>query len=152
MDFNFWGITFADDRRFYVTLQTGGKRYLVEGDVPARTARVVGEDVECPALSPDGARIAFKKREAINGGVGWRVAVQELATGRVTLLSEARSVDDQPEWLDNRRVLYGLPSESRSGSTAVWAVQADGGGTPALLLDSAWSPAVVREAAGEAIR
>jgi hypothetical protein len=152
VDFNFWGITFADDRRFYATLQTAGTRYLVEGDVSTRTARVIGEDVECPALSPDGTRIAFKKREAIKGRIGWRMAVRELATGQVTVLSEAQSVDDQPEWLDNRRVLYGLPSESRPGSTAVWAVQADGSGTPALFLDSAWSPAVVRENAGDAIR
>jgi hypothetical protein len=152
VDFNFWGITFADDRRFYATLQTAGTRYLVEGDVSTRTARVVGEDVECPALSPDGKRLAFKKRETINGRIGWRVAVRELATGQMTVLSEAQSVDDQPEWLDDHRVLYGLPSESHPGSTAVWAVQADGSGTPALLLDSAWSPAVVRENGGDAVR
>ena len=62
VDFNFWGITFADDRRFYATLQTGGRRHLVEADVSTRTAHVVGEDVECPALSPDSTRVAFKKR------------------------------------------------------------------------------------------
>jgi hypothetical protein len=152
VDFNFWGITFADDRRFYATLQTGGRRYLVEADVSTRSARVAGEDVECPALSPDGTRLAFKKRETVNGRIVWHVAVRELATGHVTVLSETRSVDDQPEWLDDRRVLYALSSESQSGSTAVWVVQADGSGTPALFLDTAWSPAVVRDAAGDAPR
>lgn len=146
IDFNFWGITFADDRRFYATLQTGGRRYLVEGDVTTRTATVVGEDVECPALSPDGTRVAYKKREIVDGRLVWRMAVRDLATGRITLLSETRSVDDQPEWLDDRRVLYGLPTETRPGSAAVWVASADGSGQPALFLDSAWSPAVVREA------
>lgn len=149
VDFNFWGITFVDDERFYATLQTAGKRYLVEGNVPGRTARIVADDIECPALSPDGTRLAFKKREVIDGRTGWRVAVWELATGRTTVLSEARSVDDQPEWLDDRTVLYGLSSESRPGSTAVWKVQADGSGTPVLFQDSAWSPAVVRASAGQ---
>ena len=38
-DFNFWGVTFArDGNRFYATLGTGGKTYLVEGDVAARQA------------------------------------------------------------------------------------------------------------------
>jgi hypothetical protein len=150
IDFNFWGITFADDRRFYATLQTGGRRYLVEGDVTTRTAKVVGEDVECPALSPDATRLAYKKREIVDGRLVWRVAVRELATGQITVLSETRSVDDQPEWLDDRRVLYGLPTESRPGSAAVWVAAADGSGQPTLFLDSAWSPAVVRPSPGSA--
>jgi hypothetical protein len=150
VDFNFWGITFADDRRFYATLQTGGRRYLIEGDVPARTARVIDDDIECPSLSPDGTRVAYKKREMVGGRLVWRLAVQHLTTRAVTVLSEMRSVDDQPEWLDDQRIVYGLPSESRSGSTAVWVVPADGGGEPALYLDSAWSPAVVRVAGASA--
>ena len=144
VDFNFWGITFVDDRRLYATLQTGGRRYLIEGDLPTRTARVVDDDIECPSLSPDGTRVAYKKREMSGGALVWRVAVQDLATRAVTVLSETRSVDDQPEWLDDGRVIYGLPSEARSGSTAVWVVPADGSGKPALYLDAAWSPAVVR--------
>jgi hypothetical protein len=144
VDFNFWGITFADDRRLYATLQTGGRRYMIEADVVARSARVVANDIECPSLSPDGTRVAFKKRDVSGGRLLWRLAVQNLETGAVTLSSEQRSVDDQPEWLDDRRIVYGLPSESRPGSTAVWVVSADGSGQPALYLDSAWSPAVVR--------
>jgi hypothetical protein len=150
IDFNFWGITFADDRRFYATLQTGGRRYLIEGDVSARTARVVDTDIECPSLSPDGTRVAFKKREMIDGRLVWLLSVQDLATRTVTVLREERSVDDQPEWLDNNRIVYGLPSESRPGSTSVWAVPADGSGAPALFLDSAWSPAVVGAAGSSA--
>jgi hypothetical protein len=37
-DHNIWGVTIAaDDNRFYATLSTDGERYLVEGDLTART-------------------------------------------------------------------------------------------------------------------
>ena len=63
IDFNYWGVTFArDGNRFFATLRSGGKNYLVEGDVDARTARVLREGVECPSLSPDNTRIVFKSR------------------------------------------------------------------------------------------
>ena len=39
IDFNFWGVTFArDSNRFYATLGTAGKTYLLEGDLQARRA------------------------------------------------------------------------------------------------------------------
>ena len=38
-DRNFWGVTFADDGdRFYATMATGGKTYLIQGSVGERTA------------------------------------------------------------------------------------------------------------------
>ena len=61
----------------------------------------------------------------------------DLATMRETPLAETRSVDDQAEWLDDDRVLYGLGGE-------VWVVNADGTGKPARYLTEADSPAVVR--------
>lgn len=135
IDFNFWGVTFADDNRFYATLQTAGDLYLVEGDVETKKARVVGEDVECPSLSPDGTRIAYKLRQ----GEKWRLHVLELATGRKRPLAETRSVDDQVEWLDDGRILYGLNGD-------IWVVRADGTGTPRVYRHDALSPAVVRAA------
>lgn len=143
IDFNFWGFTFVDDRRFYATLQTGGRRYLVEGDVTTRSGRVVADDVECPALSPDGTRIAFKTREMSGGRLVFRLTVMDLRTMTRTFLAETRSVDDQPEWLDDDRVLYAIPSAARPGSTDVWSVMADGAGQPALYIAGAWSPAAV---------
>jgi hypothetical protein len=132
-DVNFWGVTFADDSdRFYATMQTRGKTYLIEGSVRDRRAQVVHEDVECPSLSPDGTRIAYKKRH----GDGWRLTVLDLTTLQETPLAEARSVDDQAEWLDEDTVLYGLIGD-------VWQVPADGSGSPAVYLPDALSPAVV---------
>jgi hypothetical protein len=134
VDFNFWGVTFApDDGRFYATLQTGGDLYLIEGDVETRSARVIARDVECPSVSPDGKRVGYKLR---NKGT-WRLHVLDLATGRSTPLAETRSIDDQVEWLDDGRILYGYQGD-------VWVVPAGGSGQPTLYLENALSPAVVR--------
>ncbi len=134
IDFNFWGVTFArDERRFYATLSTGGEFYLVEGDVLTRRARVVADGVECPSLSPDETRVAFKRRQ----GDTWRLHVLDLATGHETPLAEKRSVDDQVEWLDDDRILYGLIND-------LWVVRADGRGQSRIYIRDALSPAVVR--------
>jgi hypothetical protein len=145
-DFNFWGVTFApDSNRFYCTLSTARKHYLVEGDVRSRTARVIHENVECPSLSPDATRIAYKKRLPGSRAV-WQLHVLDLATGQSVALAERRNVDDQLEWLDNRRVLYALPRDPAAPgpTTDVWAVAADGSAKPALFLAGAYSPAVER--------
>jgi WD40-like Beta Propeller Repeat len=134
-DFNFWGVTFtADSNRFYATLGTGSHHYLVAGDVAARTVRVLRDGVECPSLSPDGTRIAYKSRVAPET---WRLQVLDLESGQQVLLSEARSVDDQPEWLDGGWVAYGLDGD-------VWAARSDGRGRPRRLLTGAGSPAALR--------
>ena len=149
-DFNFWGVTFTrDGERFYATLGTNGKTYLVAGDFASRQMRVVAEDVECPSLSPDGLRIAFKRRDPANPGghFYWHVAVLELASGQVRVLAgETRSVDDQVEWNGNDEILYAMPLDSQQSSAEmdVWAIAADGK-TPAQRRASfAFSPAVVR--------
>ncbi len=149
-DFNFWGVTFArDSNRFYATLGTDGKHYLVEGDIAARRLRVVHEGVECPSLSPDGTRVAFKKQVGAEGRADWRIHVLDLATLAETPLSgETRNVDDQIEWLDDGHVLYALPDDAdpttSGGVTNVWVLPADGGRQPRLFLPQAASPVVVR--------
>jgi hypothetical protein len=144
-DRNFWGVTFAaDDDTFYATAATGGKTYLVKGSLAGHRLTSIRTDVECPSLSPDGTRIAFKKHGSLPPGK-WRLAVYDLATGKETLLAEEHSVDDQVEWLDNSHVLYGLPRTGSGAATSdIWSVPADGTGTPAVLVKDAWSPAVVR--------
>jgi hypothetical protein len=143
VDFNFWGVTFArDSNRFYATLSSGDVKYLVEGDVDARTARVIGRDVECPSLSPDNTRVAYKKAYTDARGIGWTLHVLELDTGRDTALAaEARSVDDQVEWLDDTHVMYHLPS---SRGADIWVMPIDGRTPPRVLVPLAYSPAVVR--------
>jgi hypothetical protein len=134
-DVNYWGVTFAgDDRHFYATLATGGHTYLVDGDMVRREMWTVHENVECPSLSPDGTRIAFKKLVGQAGA--WRLAMLDLRTMRETPLAETRSIDDQVEWLGDSQVLY---SDDRD----VWSVKADGSGIPQRVLTHAASPTVV---------
>jgi hypothetical protein len=131
-DFNFWGITFAaDPNRFYATLRTGGRYYLVEGDVAARTMRVIRNHVECPSLSPDGTRIAYKSR--IGNQNRWQLEVLDLDTLSAHPVAERRPIDDQVEWLNDETLVY-------SDSLDVYTVPADGSGSPRRIVRDASSP------------
>ena len=139
-DLNFWGVTFQHDSNlFYVTLRTGGVNYLVHGDIKSKTVTMLYKGVECPSLSPDETRIAFKKLVSRNN---WRLAILDLRTLQETLLAETRSVDDQAEWLDNRHVLYAMVDAAPWMSIMV--VPSDGTGQPDVFAKGATSPAVVR--------
>jgi hypothetical protein len=145
-DFNFWGITFANDSdRFYATLATGGKIFLVEGRVSLRAMAVLKEGVECPSLSPVGTRLVFKSRTTVGGRLIWRLHVLDLNTQAEIVVNEPRSVDDQSEWLDEEQVLYTLPrGVNGDGSSDVWVARADGTGTPRAFVHDATSPCVIR--------
>lgn len=142
-DFNFWGVTFAEEPgRFYATLGTGGHHYLVRGDISTERVKVLRDGVECPSLSPDNTRMAFKQR--VDSGMGtfkWRPAVLDLGTLGDHLLAESRNVDDQLEWLDNDTVLYSI--DTGRGAPDTWSTRADGTDEPRLFLRDADSPAVV---------
>jgi hypothetical protein len=143
-DKNFWGVTFADDDTFYATAAFSGVTWLVRGSLSSHKMVGIRSDVECPSLSPDGTRIAFKKHGNLSAG-RWQLAVYDLATGKETVLAEKRSVDDQVEWLDDSHILYGMPrSDASGGGDDIWVVPADGTGSPKVFVHNAWSPAVVR--------
>ncbi|MER7762358.1 hypothetical protein [Streptomyces sp. NPDC097619] len=143
VDTNVWGVTFSarDSSRFYATVASGGVRSLAEGDLRARTLRVLDDGVECPSLSPDGTRIAFKQAVDGDPAKGWRLTVLDLDTLRRTATTESGSVDDQAAWLDDRTLAYSL--QRGDGTNDVWTVPADGTGTPRLLAPGANSPAVL---------
>ncbi|GAA0403984.1 TolB-like translocation protein [Streptomyces luteireticuli] len=137
-DLNVWGVTFADDDRFYATAATGGRTYLVAGDRGTRTLRSVHANVECPSLSPDGTRIAYKKRVAgASSDAPWRLYVLDLRSGRETATAERRNLDDQAVWRDARTLVYSLPGDYGSD---LWTVPADGSGTPRVLMEAALVP------------
>jgi len=137
VDFNFWGITFdpADSDRFYATLATGDHHYLVQGSVSGQQMRVLRDGVECPSLSPDGKSIAYKSR--IEDSNRWRLHVLDVATLADHPVAEKRSIDDQPEWLDDEALVY-------SDGTDVYTVPADGSAGPELLVEDATSPVALR--------
>ena len=142
IDFNFWGVTFAQDsNRFYATLRSYNTTYLLQGDIASRKLTILRENVECPSLSPDGTRIAFKK--LMPAGM-WQLSVLDLATMQETPLAEKESIDDQAEWLDNERILYQKEDHTPARRRSVFVLPADGSGEPEVFLPEAESPVVVR--------
>jgi Tol biopolymer transport system component len=143
LDFNYWGVTFRQHSNFfYATLRTGGVNYLVHGDIKSKTVTVTYKGVECPSLSPDESRIAFKKM--ISRG-NWRLTVLNLTTYEEIPLAETESVDDQAEWLDNDHVLYTRPDPAAPPpGMSIMVVSADGSGQAKVFAKGAASPAVVR--------
>lgn len=142
VDINVWGVTFADDTHFYATAATAAKTYLVRGDRSTRTLRALHPNVECPSLSPDGTRIAYKKRIAgADPDAPWRLYVLDLRTLRETATAEHRNIDDQAVWRDGHTLVYSLPGDYGSD---LWTVPADGTGTPHRLLSAALAPAFSR--------
>ncbi|MGY0235116.1 TolB family protein [Longispora urticae] len=138
-DVNFWGVTFsADDNTFYATVATRGRTHLVKGDFAGWRVETVRENVECPSLSPDGRRVAYKKKV----GSGWRLHVLDLSTLADTPLAESAEVDDQAVWFGDSTVGYG-----RAGT--VWTVPADGSGAPTRLVEgTSPSPALAAPQTG----
>jgi hypothetical protein len=140
-EFNFWGVTFAQDsNQFYATLRQGYTTYLVQGNLSARKLTVLRENVECPSLSPDGTRIAFKKLVDNQ----WQLTVLHLATMTETMLAEPDAIDDQVEWLDTEHILSQKNDFDAPNRASVFVVPADGSGKPEIFLPNATSPVVVR--------
>lgn len=131
-DLNYWGVTFADDSNtFYATLGTDGETYLVKGDVAKRSAEVVRSNVQCPSLSPDGTRIAYKK---VGTDEATHFTVLNLKNMTDTELAEPTPIDDQLAWLDNDTVAYGTVDSQ------IYAVPVDGTGVPVQLSTHGQSP------------
>jgi hypothetical protein len=144
VDRNYWGVTFAaDGRTFYLTAAWGGRTWLARGDLAAKTVTTIAENVECPSLSPDGTRVAFKKRVG-TGAAPWRVMVRDLGTGVESKVAEERSVDDQVLWLDDSTLAYALSRTDPGVATSdIWSVPADGSGSAKLMVENGFSPAAV---------
>jgi hypothetical protein len=143
-DFNFWGVTFTRDSNiFYASLGTGGRTYLLKGDLGLRKLTVLAENVECPSISPDDRLIVFKRRVG-SAANAWRFHVMDLATMTARpLAAETRFVDDQAEWLDSGHVLYAIQRPS-SAISDVWIAPVDDSAPAHLFRAEASSPIVVR--------
>src|SRR5262249_33675337 len=116
--------------------------FLVRGDLGLRKLTVLQENVECPSLSPDNRLIAYKK----NVGEGeWRLHVLDLATMTSRpIAAEARSIDDQIEWLDDSHVLYSTFRSATAPDVAVYVASLEGSEPARIFLPAGESPIVVR--------
>jgi len=140
-DVNVWGVTFAaDSNTFYATVSSGGRNWLAKGNVTDRSMSLIREGVECPSLSPDNTKIAYKKVRATDGQ--WDIHVLTLADGTDVKLGETHSVDDQVQWLTDTTVMYQLPRVDEAPRSDVWAADLDGS-PPRLLIPDASSPSLV---------
>lgn len=139
--FNVWGVSFDPNApgRFVATVGAGGEVFLAQGDLAAKTLVLLRKDMECPSFSPDGKRIAFKRRKP---GGGWLPAIYEPASGREWVLPETRSIDDQILWLDDATIAYELvrPGQPEGGETDVVARPAVGNGPSTVLRAGGGSP------------
>ncbi len=140
-DVNYWGLTVgSDDVTFYATLASGGFTWLVKGDLAAKTVTSLRRDAECPSLSPDGTKVAYKKRIGRLGP--WDLAVLDLATSTEKRLPGTAGIDDQTTWLSDTELAFAaVPKDAKL--PAVHVVPADGSRSATVLIPEATSPSPV---------
>lgn len=146
VDRNVWGVSFVSEDEFYVTVASGGKTWLMKGSFSARALTSVIENAECPSVSPDRSRVAYKKRTGSGAKVHWDIAVLDVKNGKETIIGLRDGFDDQLEWLDNDRLLFGVPRAGEVGDSDVYVIDARAEAEPEVLIEHAWSPSVVRTA------
>jgi hypothetical protein len=140
-DINYWGLTVADDdNTFYATFASAGATWLVKGDLKAKTLQSVRPNAECPSLSPDGKRVAYKKRPTPLDP--WDLVVLDLQTNQEKRLPGTTGIDDQAAWVDNTTLAFG--TAKNEGKTAIYFVPADGSAPAKSEILNAASPVSVK--------
>jgi len=134
----------SDAKWIYFTSDRGGKPQIYKvsanGGDPQRVTFEGAYNVS-PRFSPDGKSLAMIR----NDGGKFRVALQDLATGQVQLLSDG-SQDESPSFAPNGRVI--LYATRSSGHGALAAVSADGRVKQRLnesggdIREPAWGPLI----------
>lgn len=111
-----------DGSQIYFSSDRGGKPQIykvpADGGSPSRVTFEGGYNVS-PRFSPDGKSLAYIR----NDGGKFRVALQDLASGQVQLLSEGAQ-DESPSFAPNGRVI--LYATKVRGRGALAAVSSDG--------------------------
>jgi hypothetical protein len=140
-DINYWGITVgADDKTFYATLASASRTYLVSGDLTAKSLKEVRQNAECPSLSPDGTKVAYKKRA--NRLEPWDLVVLDLHSNSERVLPGTAGIDDQATWLDDLTLAFGAAKDGKPN--AIYFVPAAGSAPARPVIQNAASPVPVR--------
>ena len=140
---NFWGVTFVDSETFYATIGIGEDTSIVQGSIANSRMQVVHENATCPEVSPDGSTLVVKERR---DGDFFQLVAINTTTGERRDLPEARTVEDQVEFLDDSTIIYGLPNEAEGTESQpawdIWSLDLNGG-SPQLIIPFADSPAAI---------
>ena len=133
---SYWGVTFgADSNRFYATVRSDEKTYLVEGDVAKGEVRLLRETsrtLRSRRTRPGSPSRSWSTQTVPPGACRysiWRRPSKPRSRKPAALTTSA-------EWLDNGHVLYAVGQD-------LWTVPSDGTGSPGLFLRHGLSPAVV---------
>lgn len=136
--------TFSPDGNWiYFSSDRGGRpqiyKVAIDGGVPTRVTFQGNYNVS-PRFSPDGKSLAYIR----NDGGKFRVALHDMASGQVQLLTEG-SQDESPSFAPNGRVI--LYATKAGGRGALAAVSSDGTvrqrlkeSTGGDLREPAWGP------------
>ena len=137
------GVWANDGQSVYFTSdRSGGPQiYRIGIESGARPKRVTfsGSYNARPRLSPDGSKLAMVTQD----GGGYRVAVQDLASGTVQVLSHGR-LDSSPSFAPNGAML--IYAGTAGGRTSLQRVSVDGQTSQSLSADGAdvrepvWAP------------
>ena len=132
-----------DGKSIYFTSDRAGGPQIYKLDIanPKRVQRITFGSgyVARPRVSPDGTKIAFVTREGNN----YRVAVQDLASGTVSVLSHG-SLDESPSFAPNGATIIYAGRDGAVGT--LQTVSVDGQVTQRLtstqgeLREPAWEP------------
>jgi Tol biopolymer transport system component len=115
-------------------VDVGDKHYLARGELSTQTLTTIAPDVTNPALSPDGARVAFVR---VDGGIN-RLALLDLRTRAVRNIGDQPGVSGQPVWFDDQTVGYVVRDDE--GRPTIWSTGIYPGARPELVVDGAESP------------
>jgi TolB protein len=122
----------ADGNALYFTSDRAGSAqiYRIDPNSPKRVQRVTfgASYAARPRLSPDGRKLAFLTRDGNN----FRIAIQDLPSGTVTLLSRGM-LDESPSFAPNGAVVIYAGREGELGTLAT--VSVDGQVTQRLKSD-----------------
>ena len=132
-----------DGKSIYFTSDRAGGPQIYKLDIanPKRIQRITFGSgyVARPRVSPDGSKIAFVTRE----GSSYRIAVQDLASGTVSVLSHG-NLDESPSFAPNGATIIYAGREGAVGT--LQTVSVDGQVTQRLtssqgeLREPAWEP------------
>ena len=97
-----------------------------------------------PSFSPDGKRLAV----ALSDGNGPDIHVLDIASGRVTQVTDGGSIDTEPVWVDDGTIVF---TSDRSGGPQLYEVPARGGRAQRITFEGRYNASPTVSPDGETV-